>query len=62
MIEVYIFVSGGVVQGVRATEEVKIHVVDYDNNNEGQLRDEEFERQECGKSYAEVRTLTKAVF
>jgi hypothetical protein len=61
MIEVYIFANGGVVQEVRATETVKIHVVDYDNN-EGQLRDEEFERQECGKSYAEVRTLTKAVF
>jgi len=71
---IYIAVSGGVVQGVRATKQphrsdgYDCRVVDYDNNcevnDDGEtLTDEEFERQELdGKTWAEIEKETVGVF
>lgn len=69
--EIYVFVRGGVVQGVRSTKPAAVHVIDYDNMETGSTMfdnstlfdsEEEFERATCGKTFAEIEQSTEGIF
>jgi hypothetical protein len=65
--QIFIAVRGGVVQGVRASDDCECHVVDYDNydddNSAGHESVEAFE-QECldGRTWAEIEKTSKGVY
>lgn len=62
---IYIFVSGGLVQSVRADHPVAVHVIDYDNDedeNGEPIPPANFEVCACGKTIAEIEASTEAVY
>lgn len=70
--KIYVFVRGGVVQGVRTNcdpDFVDCHVIDYDdieaNNYRGMTREQNEaaqERELCGLTFAEIEKNTTGVY
>ena len=64
---IYVFVRGGTVQGVRADgvdpeNAPQVHVIDYDNARAEGRDDEEYEGNICGMTFDEIEKATVGIW